>query len=86
MSAGRRRRTSRPLALGHEVEDLGLHDVDAGVDGVGEHLAPCGLLEEPFDAPLLVDDRDAELERVGYALEADGDERAAVTVGLDERQ
>ena len=37
------------LALGDEVEDLGLEHVDAGVDGVGEHLAPGGLLEEPLD-------------------------------------
>ena len=46
------------------VEDLGLHDVDAGVDGVGEHLPPGGLLQEALDPPVLVGDDDAELERV----------------------
>ena len=46
------------------VEDLGLHDVDAGVDGVGEDLAPGRLLQEALDLALLVDDGDAELQRI----------------------
>ena len=37
-----------------QVEDLGLHDVDARVDGVAEDLAPGRLLEETLDAPLAV--------------------------------
>ena len=37
------------LALGDDVEDLGLEHVDAGVDRVGEHLTPGRLLEEPLD-------------------------------------
>ena len=36
-------------ALGDAVEDLGLEDVDPGVDGVAEHLAPARLLQEALD-------------------------------------
>ena len=69
------------LLVGRDViEDLRLEHVDAGVDGVAEHLAPGGLLEEAFDAALLVDHHDAELERVLDALEGDGDHGAALLV------
>ncbi len=51
-------------ALGDEIEDLGLEDVDTGVDGVAEDLAPARLLQEALDAPVLTGDDDAELERV----------------------
>ena len=37
-------------ALGDAVEDLRLEHVDAGVDGVAEHLAPARLLQEALDA------------------------------------
>ena len=79
------------LAALHAVEDPGLEHVDAGVDRVGEHLAPRRLLEEPHDAPVLVGHDDAELERVGDALQRDRDvvplllvvphDRAQVEVG-----
>ena len=46
------------------VEDLGLHHVDAGVHGVGEDLAPGRLLQEALDLALLVDDGDAEFQRI----------------------
>jgi hypothetical protein len=71
-------------ALFDVVEDLGLEDVDPGVDGVAEHLAPAGLLEEALDAAVLVGDDDAELERVLHRLEADGGERAPLLVELDD--
>ena len=66
------------------VEDLRLHHVDAGVDGVGEHLAPGRLLEEALHPVVVVDDGDAELERVGHPGQADGDQRALVVVELDQ--
>ena len=72
------------LARGDVVEDLGLHDVDAGVDGVGEHLPPGRLLQEALHPAVLVDDGDAELERVGDPGQADRDERALVVVELDQ--
>ena len=72
------------LALGDVVEDLGLEHVDAGVDRVGEHLAPSRLLQEALDAPLLVDDHHAELERVLHARERDGDHRFALLVEVDD--
>ena len=66
------------------VEDLRLHDVDAGVDGVGEDLAPGRLLQEALDPAVLVDDGDAELQRVGHPGQADGDQRALLLVELDQ--
>jgi hypothetical protein len=68
------------LALGDVLEDLRLQHVDAGVDGVGEDLAPVGLLEEALDAAVGLGDDDAELERVGHALEHDGGQGAAAAV------
>ena len=65
------------------VQDLGLHDVDAGVDGVGEHLAPGGFLQEPLDAPVVVDDDDAELEGVGDPFETDGHQGTVLPVEPD---
>ena len=66
------------------VEDLGLHDVDARIDGVGEDLAPGGLLQEALDLALLVDDRDAEFQRVGHAGQADRDQCALLLVESDQ--
>src|SRR5581483_94571 len=62
------------------VEDLRLEDVDAGVDGVAEHLAPRGLLEEALDRTVLAGDDDPEVERVLHGLEADGGEGALLLV------
>ncbi|MNX78966.1 hypothetical protein D3C86_1105790 [compost metagenome] len=74
-----------------QAQDLGLEDVGAGVDGVGEDLAGAGLLEEALDAALFVGDDDAELERVldpvqeqgreGLLLLVVGDRRRQVDVG-----
>ncbi len=71
------------LPLGDVVEDLGLDHVDAGVDRVGEDLAPARLLQEALDAALVVDDDHSELERVLHALEGDGDHRLALLVEVD---
>ena len=70
--------------LGRDLrQHLGLHDVDAGVHRVGEHLPPGRLLQEPLDPAVLVGDHDAELERVGHPGEADRDQRAVVLVEPD---
>ena len=52
-----------PAAL-HAVEDAGLEDVDAGIDGVGEDLSPARLLEEALDPVVLAGDDDPEVERI----------------------
>src|SRR5262249_7880439 len=62
----------------------GLEHVDAGVDRVAEDLAPPRLLEEALDAPVLVGDDDAELERVLDRLEADRDGGVPLAMELDE--
>ena len=72
------------LALRDAVEQLRLDHVDAGVDRVGEDLSPRRLLEEALDAPLVVDDHDAELERVVDRLECDRRERAALAMEPDD--
>ena len=72
------------LPLGDEVEDLRLEDVDAGVDGVAEHLAPGRLLQEPLDRPVLVGDDDAELERVLDRLEGQGGQAPVGVVEVDD--
>lgn len=54
----------------HVVEDLGLHDVDARVDGVREDPSPGRLLQEPLDLALLVHDRDAEFQWVRHPGQA----------------
>ena len=66
------------------LEHLGLEDVDAGVDRVGEDLPPRGLLEEALDSAVVVRDHDPELERVLDGLEPDRDRRASLLVELDE--
>ena len=72
-------------AVGGDVaEHLGLEHVDAGVDRVGEDLAPRRLLEEALDPALVVGDDDPELERVLDRLEPDRDRRVALAVELDE--
>ena len=73
------------LTLGDELEHLGLDDVDPGVDGVGEHLAPRGLLQEAFDGAVGLGDHDPELERVLDVLQRDRRARARVAVRLHER-
>ena len=59
------------LALGDVVEHHRFEHVDPGVDGVGEHLTPRGLLEEALDRAVGLGDDDAELERVLHVLERD---------------
>ena len=77
------REVERPV--GRDVpEHLRLEHVDAGVDRVGEHLAPRRLLEEALDLAVLVGDDDAELERVLDGLEADRDRRALLLVEVDD--
>ena len=77
-------RNRRSAAL-HAVEDRRLEHVDAGVDRVGEDFAPRRLLEKAHDRPVLVGDDDAELERVGDALQRDRDVVALLAVMADER-
>ena len=72
-------------ARGDEIEDLGLEDVDPGVDGVAEDLAPGGLLQEPLDRPVLVGDDDPELERILHRLQGDGGQRPVGLVEVDHR-
>ena len=74
-----------PAAL-HAVEDAGLEDVDAGIDGVGEDLSPRRLLEETDDAAVIVGDDDAELERIGHALQRDGDVVAGFAMMAHQRR
>jgi hypothetical protein len=66
-------------------EDLGLQDVDAGVDRVAEDLTPARLLEEPLDAPILTGDHDPELEGVLGALEDDRGRSLLLAVELHRR-
>lgn len=66
------------------VEDLRLHDVDAGVHRVREDLAPGRLLEEALDLPFLVDDGDAEFQGIGHPRQTDRDERTLFLVEIDE--
>ena len=73
----------RPVGL-DVVEDLGLQHEDAGVDGVAEHLAPRGLLEEAVDAAVLVGDDDAELERVLDRRQPDRGQRLVLVVEVDD--
>ena len=63
---------STTLSVRNVVEDGGLEDVDASVDGVGEHLTPAGLLEELADLALVVDDDDAVLEGIWNVVESEG--------------
>jgi hypothetical protein len=77
------REVVRPV--GRDVaEHLRLEHVDAGVDRVGEDLAPARLLEEAHDAAVVLGDHDPELERVRDALQADRHERALLPVKGDE--
>jgi len=67
------------------MKDLGVHDVDARAHGVGEHLPPRRLLQEPVHAPGFVGDDDAEVQRVGPMHQADGHQSAMCTVESRER-
>jgi hypothetical protein len=69
----------------HVVEYLGLQDVDARVDRVGEDLAPGRLFEKARDAPFVVRDHDAEFERVRDALQRDRRGGAAAAMVVRER-
>ena len=54
---------------------------------VSEKTSPQrGLLEEALDPPVLAGDHDAELERVGDALQGQRRRRAAVAMELDQRR
>ena len=66
-------------------QHLRLHHVQPRVDRVREHLAPGRLLEEALDPAVLLGDHDAELQRVGHAGQADGDQRALLLVEVDQR-
>ena len=72
-------------AAGHSLEDRGLEHVDAGVDRIGEHLAPRRLLEEARDAAGFVGDDDAELQGVRDALQRDRNGVPFALVMFDER-
>jgi hypothetical protein len=73
-----------PLAFRDQVQDLRFQHVDAGVDGVGEDLAPRRLLQEPLDPAVGVGDDDAEVDRVLHPAQSDGGQRAGRPVGLDD--
>ena len=77
------REVVRPV-LRDVLQHLRLEHVDAGVDGVGEDLAPRRLLEEALDPAVLVGDDDAELERVVDRLEPDRHRGLLLAVRLDE--
>ncbi len=77
------REVVRPVGR-HVVHDLGVDDVDAGVDRVGEDLTPRRLLEEPLDAAVVVGDDDPELERVLDRLQADRHRCLLLAMELDE--
>ena len=65
-------------------EHLGFHHVKTGVDRVREHLAPGRLLQEPLDLAVFGGDHDAELQRVRYLGQRDGDQRALLLVERDQ--
>jgi hypothetical protein len=55
-----------------EGQDAGLEDVDPGVDVVGKHLAPAGLLQKTAHALLLVRDDHAKFQRIADAGQDNG--------------
>ena len=55
-----------------------------GVDRVAEDLSPGRLLEKAFDPSLVVDDHNAEVQRVLHAFEGDGDHRPSLLVKGDD--
>ena len=71
------------LAVGDRVDDVSFQHVDAGIDGVAEHVAPPGLLEESLHPTRLVGDDDAELQWVGNAGHGYRDGRPGRFVELD---
>ena len=64
------------------VEDLAPEHVDAAVGEVRKRLRGLRLLLESLDAAVVVRDGDAELGRVLDPLGGDGEDRAALDVGL----
>ena len=71
------------LPFGDLGQNLRFQDVDAGVDGVGDHLAPAGLLQELDDLLFLVGDDDSELERVLDRGEGYGGQGLALFMEVD---
>ena len=71
------------LAVGDELEDVGLQDVYAGVDRVAENFSPRRLLEEPGDFAVMCGDHDSELERV---LRVGEDDRRPGSLGFVETE
>ena len=72
-------------SIGRDVaEHLRLEHVYAGVDRVGEDLAPGRLFQEALDASVAVGDDDPELERVLDRLQRERRGRALLLVELDE--
>ena len=65
-------------------QDLGFHDIDAGVDSVREDLPPGRLLKEALDPAVVVHDDDAEFQRVGDPGQPDRDQGAVVLVEPDQ--
>ena len=66
------------------LEHARLDHVDAGVDRVGEDLAPRRLLEELRDAPVLAGDHDAVLERIRDVVERERDGGLALAMERDD--
>ena len=52
------------LALRDMIEHFRLQDVDAGVDGIGKHLAPIRLFQKAFYVAFAVSDNDPELQGI----------------------
>jgi hypothetical protein len=53
----------------HQVHDLRLDHVDAGVDGVAEDFAPGGLLLKPKQPSIIGGYHHAVLQRIGHPVE-----------------
>ncbi len=83
-----REHVSRPVHRlpGRNVgEYLRFHDVDAGVDRVGEDLPPGRFLEEADDPAVVGRDDDPELQGVRDGLERDRDQRTLLAMVGDQR-
>ena len=50
------------FSIWYEVEDVWFEDIDAGVDGIGEHLSSGWFFEEAGDMSVCVSHYDAILE------------------------
>src|SRR2546430_2747246 len=67
-------------SFGNPVQDLGLKNVDAGVNAVGKDVAPVGFFNEALDPAPRVGHRDAILKARVYGLESHCRQRAASAV------